>query len=296
MLVEETAWKTADGLQLHVRHYQPRTPRPQPRSLLMIHGGCEHGGRYAHVMERLVQAGWTVTLPDLRGHGMSEGERTDVTDASQYLADLTAIEREFCPGGQADVLLAHSFGGLLALRYVQTIRQPRALVLSAPLLGLLLPVPWWKDLLGRVLVQVAPTTRFRTGINPRNMTRDPEFLARRLADPLLIRSVTVRWFFAMRRLLAAVHRDAAQVRCPVLLLQGLADQTVDPQVAGAFLRRTSSPVRELIELPDHVHETLNESDWESTVALILDWLDRVLDAHPASADKTLQDLPDPQNR
>jgi lysophospholipase len=278
MLVEETNWRTADGLQLHVRRYQPRVAPVLPRSMLVIHGGCEHGGRYAHVMERLVAAGWTVTLPDLRGHGMSEGERTDVADASQYLTELTAIERDYCPNGRADVILAHSFGGLLALRYAQTVRQPQAMVLSAPLLGLSLPVPWWKDLLGRLLVGIAPTTRFRTGINPHNMTRDPDFLARRLADPLLIRSVTARWFFAMRRLLRDVHRDAATIRCPLLILQGTADRTVNPQAARPFLERTGSPVRELIELPDHVHETLNEGDWEATLALILDWLDRVLAA------------------
>jgi lysophospholipase len=276
MLVEEANWRTADGLQLHVRRYQPRVVPANPRSILMIHGGCEHGGRYAHVMERLVAAGWTVVLPDHRGHGMSEGERTDVTDAAQYLDDLVGIERDFCRNGVADVILAHSFGGLLALRYAQTIRQPRAMVLSAPLLGMLLPVPWWKDLLGRVLVGIAPATRFRTGINPRNMTRDPEFLARRMADPLLIRSVTVRWFFAMRRLLAAVQRDAAVVTCPLLLLQGTADRTVDPSAARPFFDRTSSSIREYVELPDHVHETLNEADWSTTLDLILAWLDRVL--------------------
>lgn len=281
MLVEESNWRTLDGLQLHVRCYQPRVVPVTPRSMLVIHGGCEHGGRYAHVMERLVAAGWTVTLPDLRGHGMSEGERTDVADASQYLADLTAIERDYCPNGQADVILAHSFGGLLALRYAQTVRSPRAMVLSSPLLGLSLPVPWWKDLLGRLLVGISPTTRFRTGINPRNMTRDPDFLARRLADPLLIRSVTARWFFAMRRVLREVHRDVSAVRCPLLILQGLADQTVDPRFVRPFLERTSSPSRKLIELPDHVHETLNEGDWEATLTQILAWLDDVLSPNSA---------------
>lgn len=285
MLVEETNWRTSDGLQLHIRRYQPRTPLAPVRSMLVIHGGCEHGGRYAHVMERLVAEGWTVTLPDLRGHGMSEGTRTDVTDVSVYLKDLAAIEHEFCPNGKADVILAHSFGGLLAIRYAQTIRQPQAMVLSAPLLGLLLPVPWWKDWVGRLLVGIAPTTRFRTGINPRNMTRDPEFLARRLADPLLIRSVTVRWFFAMRRALREALGEAASIRCPLLVLQGLDDQTVDPQAARPFLDRTSSTNRELVELPDHVHETLNDADWSATLDIILGWLTTVVPQSADSADQ-----------
>lgn len=286
MVLEETRWQTADGLQLQVRHCQPDQPSGTPRSMLIIHGGCEHGGRYRHVLERLAAAGWTVTLPDLRGHGLSEGMRTDVVDVSQYLDDLTGIERQFCPNGAADVILAHSFGGLVAIRYAETIRQPRALVLSAPLLGLLLPVPCWKDVLGRLLLFVAPTTRFRTGIKPQNMTRDPEFLARRLADPLLIRSVTVRWFFAMRRALKAAQRDAAKILCPVLILQGLADRTVNPAAAAPFLDRIRSPVKELVELPDHVHETLNETDWEATLQRVLTWLDAVW---PRSKDQSAGD-------
>jgi hypothetical protein len=42
-------------------------------------------------------------------------------------------------------------------------------------------------------------------------------------------------------------------------------------------------VRELVELPDHVHETLNEGDWETTLRLIQNWLDRVLSAPSTSS-------------
>ncbi|MDX1970663.1 MAG: alpha/beta fold hydrolase [Planctomycetaceae bacterium] len=271
---ETLPFRTRDGLTLRVRHLMPSGP--SRGTILIIHGGCEHGGRYGHLMPLFLERGWSILLPDLRGHGLSEGVRTHVDHADHYLQDLQDVQREFCPTAQEKVFLGHSFGGLLAIRLAQTAGMPHALVLTAPLLGLLLPVPWWKRLIGRGLTWVAPQTRFRTHINPRNMTRDPAFLERRLADPLLLRSVTARWFFAMQDAMAAAHRQAQRLSCPILALQGLADRTVDPTAIGRFLEQTSSADRELMTFPEHVHEVLQESDWESTAQHILDWLDQRL--------------------
>lgn len=260
----------ADGTRLLVR-YLPATA-PLRGTILWIHGGCEHGGRYGHVTPLFNAAGWNVLLPDQRGHGRSAGTRTDVDSCDTYLRDLIALQQRYCPHGRADVLLGHSFGGLLAVRLAQTAGLPRALILSAPLLGLSLPVPAWKRVLGRLLLGLAPQTRFRTHIDPQNMTRDPEFLARRLSDPLLLRSVTVRWFFAMQEALRLAHLQAAEVTCPILALQGGRDRTVNPVALTEFLSACSSTDQTLFEFPQHVHEVLQESDWLETTQRILDWL------------------------
>ena len=50
-------------------HYQTWLPA-QPRAAVVIaHGLGEHGGRYAHVAEVLVDAGCAVYAIDHRGHG-----------------------------------------------------------------------------------------------------------------------------------------------------------------------------------------------------------------------------------
>jgi len=275
---ELTELRVRDGVALAVRIWRP--PGKIRGSLLLIHGGCEHGGRYDHLRPLFQQAGWLVVLPDHRGHGRSGGVRTDVTDYHVYLKDLQEIQERFCPGGQADVFLGHSFGGLLAVRLAQVTKPPRALILTAPLLGLLHPVAWWKRALGQVLVYVAPQTRFRTRINPRNMTRDPGFLEKRLADPLLQRSVTVRWFYAMQQAIQEAWPDLDRLNCPTLVLQGLADCTVDPRAVARFVQLRGEPSTRYLTYPDHVHELLQESDWTETAATILNWLDEQL---PTSA-------------
>lgn len=267
----QTRFRVRSGLSLLVRQMVPDTPDPA-RTLLVIHGVCEHGGRYAHVAERWAARGWTSVIPDHRGHGESEGVRTDVFSVDDYLDDLRQVRNEFC-GLAPPVVVAHSFGGLLALRLVQSGLVARGLVLSAPLLGVSLPVPRWKRCLGRALCLVAPRARFGTGIKIEYLTRDPEFQARRRADPLIQKTVTARWFFAMERGLEEVHRDAGKITCPVLALQGLADQTVSPMALCNWWPRLGTFQKELIELPDHVHEILNEPDWKTSADRIADWME-----------------------
>lgn len=262
-----------DGTPLSVRRAFP-DHQPPSRFLLWIHGLSEHGGRYDHVLEHWTRRGWEVALPDHRGHGLSGGVRSDVAAFDDYLRDLQIVWRAAGFRDRQAAIFGHSMGGLLAIRAVQTGQlAPSAVALSSPLLGVRLPVPGWKKAVGRLLVCCAPRTRFRTHINPRNMTRDPEFLQRRLSDPLIQRSVTARWFFAMQDALAAAHRDAARFDLPVLALQGGGDETVDPDAIEPWLARTSSTDREFANCQDNVHELLNDAGWEAIADRIADWLE-----------------------
>lgn len=265
---------TADELRLNVRAF---TPEKWDRgTILLIHGGGDHGGRYLHVAERLGQCGWRSILPDHRGHGESAGERWDIDRCETYFADLTRVLERFQQPKEQTVLLGHSFGGLLTARWAEITPSPRAAVLTAPLLGLALKVPHWKHRLGKLLLYVAPKTRFRSGLDPKNMMHDPERLAQRRADPYLQKQLTARWFFAMQACMAATQRDAASVTCPLLVLQGSDDRTVEPGASCAWTEKTSSAVRKYVEFPDHVHELLNEADWAQTTDLIADWLESTL--------------------
>lgn len=264
-----------DGASLLVRQGAP--PSSPRGTLLFIHGGGDHSGRYLHVVERLADRGWQCLLPDLRGHGESTGERWDIADCETYLDDLHLVLRAFSIPAAELYVFGHSFGGLLAVRWSQRGPQPRGLILSAPLLGLAIPVARWKLWLGRILLQIAPRTRFRSQLDPDNMTRDVDARARRKADPYLQRHVTARWFFAMQATMEAAQKSTPEICCPLLVFQGGADRTVVPQATHDWLDRTSSTDRTLIELPDHVHEVFNEADWARTTDIMTAWLNQRVD-------------------
>lgn len=272
MRLETQVVTARDGVELFVRRYLPDQLDPR-RVLYWVHGLGEHGGRHEHVARVLVDQGWSMIIGDLRGHGRSSGTATHVMSFNQYLDDLERIWNDLGLNASPPVLLGHSMGGLIAVRAVQSGRVvSSSLVLSSPLLGLKLRVNPVTKLVGRALVRLFPTMRFSNGIDPRNMTSDSEFAAARRGDPLINKTVTAGWFFAMQDAMAAARRDAPKVSLPVLALQGANDQTTDPDSLVDWWERIESNKKLLLLLQDHVHELFFEPDWLQTTRQMLDWL------------------------
>ena len=109
---------TAKGMfLLHVLELAAEGP---PRGLVaVLHDAGEHGGRYVGMARTLAGAGWAVSLPDMRGHGESEGERfslgqherKDVAAAVDLL-----VGRGFAPG--RIVIVGESMGAAVAVQAV----------------------------------------------------------------------------------------------------------------------------------------------------------------------------------
>src|SRR5688572_17665496 len=90
----QTTVPTRDGCPLWVRYYQP-THRDTSRTLVLVHGACEHGEFYDPIARLAAARGWNVILADQRGHGRSDGEPTHVDDFMQYVDDLDHLFRHF---------------------------------------------------------------------------------------------------------------------------------------------------------------------------------------------------------
>src|SRR5215211_4098720 len=106
------------------------------RLVVLVHGYGEHIGRYEHVAAALNARGCAVVGPDHRGHGKSPGEPALVEDFEPIVEDLRAVVQD-ARGDLPVVMVGHSMGGLIAIRYAQ--RHPEdlaGLVLSAPAVGL----------------------------------------------------------------------------------------------------------------------------------------------------------------
>ena len=264
---------TLDGLPLLVRQTAPAGSLPR-RTLVIVHGAGEHSQRYEHWARLLAQHHWRVISLDHRGYGRSGGLPGHVDRFDQYLADLDLVFESLKLPAET-VFFGHSLGGLIATRYAQT--RPGALaglVLSCPLLGLQLRIPAWKRTLGRICTLFAPRTRFQTTIRSEQLTRDPAARRTREADPLRCRSVTANWYFQMLDAIVEAWSDQRQVQLPVLLLQGERDEVVNPEAAIRWWVGVPAPDKTLRVLAGHLHELLNEPDWNHTASGIVAWLEQ----------------------
>jgi lysophospholipase len=276
-----------DSANLFVRDCLPEPTDRCGRTLVIIHGTSEHGGRYLHAAEEAVACGWDVLIPDLRGHGRSDGIAVHIDRFEQYLQDLDTIWQYFELNPERTAVMGHSFGGLVSIRFAET-RPTRlaALVPMSPLLGLRVKIDPLTYAIGRLMSFVFPTTRFQSKVSPEHTTRNPEVLATRNSDPLLRRSVTASWFFQMKQALRDADEHAASIVVPLFAMQAGADLIVDPMAVEPWLEKTGSADRTLKILDEHYHELLNEEDWRETLTELLNWLESRIPCGRASVDRS----------
>lgn len=271
MRLSESVISSKDGTNLFVRSFM--TGEESNRTLVVLHGTSEHGGRYAHVARVAVQNHWNVLAVDLRGHGQSSGIPVHNTRFENYLADLDAVWQHFGLVSGRTMLFGHSFGGLVSIRFAQT--RPDSvsgLVLSSPLLGIRVKINPISLALGRLMSILRPTTRFKSQVPPEHTCHDPDVLKRRNADPLIHRSVTAAWFFQMKRAMRDAWREAPQLRVPCLAVQAGDDRIVDPAAVGPWLSTTASRAPLLRLIPGAYHEIFNEPEWRDTLDQTLAWM------------------------
>lgn len=298
-----TPWPTrlkevvaSDGIRLVVRETVHDTP-PR-RTLLVIHGGLEHGGRYAAAWTAAAHRGFRVLIPDHRGHGLSGGRRCDVPTFETYLHDLTSIVETLVPGvllsprndqPQLDTvraslsILAHSFGGLIATNWLAGYTAADSatatpftvipIVLTSPMFGLRLPIPRWKSIAAPVIATCWPTLRFRAGIRAAALTTDAAAQAKNRDDPLIQRSVTARWFVQSLRGMQMSHETAVRFHHPLLLMQGTDEQVTNPEAAREWFGHLASTDRTWCDAPANRHEILNGPRRDAVLSQILDWLE-----------------------
>src|SRR5438309_9659304 len=79
----------SDGLRIHFRAWHPSaTPRAD---VVIVPGFNAHSAYYAWAAEQLVADRFAVYALDLRGRGLSDGERVYVDTFADYVADVTRV-------------------------------------------------------------------------------------------------------------------------------------------------------------------------------------------------------------
>lgn len=260
-----------DGTLLVFDAYEPSQPRA---AVLFVPGWSDHAGRWMWLGRRFQDAGVAAYVLDARGHGRSGGVRGHLSRFSQLLGDLQAFRRTVRPRTRApQVLLGHSFGGLVVLRYLES--QPSdplvAAVVSSPFLGLAFSPPAWKLFLGRVLADLWPTARLGAGIDASHLSRDPAVAAEYKRDPLAHDLMTPGAWKEIQWAHRAVSADGHHIECPVLFLLAGEDRVADAHLARAFADGLKVPV-EVRWYPEMYHEVLHDPQKELVMGDILAYL------------------------
>jgi alpha-beta hydrolase superfamily lysophospholipase len=267
--------KSADGLDLRLRHWRDDSITRR-RTMVVIHGLGEHSGRYQRFARWFVQRGAHIYALDLRGHGLSGGQRGHADSSEQLQDDVQqAVDLARRESGLPLVLVCHSVGGTIGIPYA--IAHPDQLdkaVFSAPALVVKTRVAAWKRVLARVGPTLLPRVSGPMGLDHNELSRDPAVVAGYGQDPLVHDRVTARMNQATMGRGEELIRRAAELRVPFLLLHGAEDRIIDPEGSRRFFANATVEGRALIMYPGLYHEIFNEPEQERIFQDIEDWLEK----------------------
>ncbi|SKB84223.1 alpha/beta hydrolase [Sphingopyxis flava] len=262
------------GAALSVTHW---LPAEAPKAVVLLaHGYAEHAGRYAHVAERLTDAGYAIYAVDHWGHGKSDGTRGFVPRFSAFIDGmaelLTLVEVQH--GGTPRLLLGHSMGGLIATLFL--IERQDAFVaaaLSGPAIVPAAPPSRMTIYLSRFLSRFFP----RLGVlalDAEGVSRDPDVVAAYRADPLVYKGkIGARLGKEFMDAMAAAQADAEKITLPILLQHGDADTLTAPSGSRYLFEHVSSADKTLKIYPGLFHEIYNEPERGEVLDDLIGWFD-----------------------
>jgi acylglycerol lipase len=263
----------AAGKQIY---WQAWLPSGEPVGVVVIvHGYAEHSGRYTHVADRLVSAGYATYALDHYGHGKSEGPRANVNRMSQLVTDIDRVVRMAAArhAGLPVFLLGHSMGGLLAVDYVTSDGRYdlAGLVVSAAGIDIAVGSPAEK-VAARVLSRLVPNLAV-TPFDSTPLSRDPQVVAAYDSDPLNYRGkVKVRTGAETLAAIDKVGAKLAAVDIPTLVMHGGDDQVVLVSGSQRLADQASSQDLTLKIYDGLYHEIFNEPEQDAVLGDVVEWL------------------------
>jgi alpha-beta hydrolase superfamily lysophospholipase len=260
-----------DGTSLFYRAW----PRPNAKvTFAVVHGLGDHSGRYVAFADAMARRGMATYAVDLRGHGMSAGQRGHVDSWSQWTEDVAAFVHHVEGSTTGEVVpLGHSFGGAAMLSTVLAgkLDHSKRFVVSSPALKLKVAVPQWRLSFAEAASRVMPRFAQSNQVDAGMLSRIPEVATAYRSDPLVHSKISGRMFTEWHHATKEILVRAGAIKIPFLILAGTADRLIDP-AGSEELHRRAPAVSELHLLEGRYHEPFNDLGNEDVFSIIATWL------------------------
>ncbi|WP_180954867.1 alpha/beta hydrolase [Bacillus sp. V3-13] len=240
-------------------------------AVIAIHGLGSHSGGFQNIANFIAPKGFSLYAMDLRGHGLSAGQRAFINQWAEYLEDLRCfleMVRE-SEGKRPLFLIGHSMGGLIALDYVM--HEPSGIdgvVAICPALN--------HRELQKVVDNTPENTPNAASVqykpNFKVLTSDPVILADLEKDPLQHQMKTIGLARGMLGAIKRVINDAYTLNVPLLMMHGLKDRIVPPEMARIFFEKVMFEDKKWIGYPEMLHNPQDDIQRDQVFADLYTWL------------------------
>ncbi len=257
-----------DGVKLFVNR---ETDFPCRAAVVIVHGLCEHQGRYDYFTGKLHQAGIGTYRFDHRGHGRSEGERTYYGDFNELLDDVNVLV-DMAIAENPDIpvfLLGHSMGGFAVSLYGAKYpdKKLRGIITSGALThdngNLIKGVPKGLD----------PHTKLPNELGA-GVCSVPEVVEWYGQDPLNTKTFTTGLCYAICDGLDWFDTRISSFAYPVLMMHGEKDGLVSLTDTYDFFAKAGSKDKQMKVYGNLFHEIFNEYCKDEVISDTIAWMER----------------------
>ncbi|MDD6190332.1 MAG: alpha/beta fold hydrolase [Firmicutes bacterium] len=208
------------------------------KTVIIIHGIGEYGGRFDRVAGFLNDAGFAVLSMDLRGHGNSLGEKGHCAPRNEVLKDIDALVDYSLmkyPGKEI-IIYGHSMGGNITLDYRcrgNRNNVPVAYLVTAPWIILVRKIPAPLYAVVKILSRLTPSGTIGSEVDE-DILGHPETVKPYNDNPMVHSRISflcaIEGFETGRKLETASMEDNGRAAdIPLLIMQGSEDKICDPE-------------------------------------------------------------------
>ncbi len=270
--LSEDKFDGAGDLRIFFRVWRPEGA---PRGVVAIcHGVNSHSGQYFWAAEQLTAKGFVVYALDLRGRGLSDGERFFVRDIAEYvgdLAELISIAKDREPGLPV-FLLGHSAGGVVSCTYALGYQHELA-GLVCESFAFQVPAPDFALAAIKGISHLAPHAHVLK-LHNEDFSRDAAWVKSMNEDPLIANEVQpTSTVAALVRADERLKKEFPLITLPVLIMHGTADKATKPSGSQLFYDTAGSADKTLKLYEGHFHDLLNDVGREGVMGDIVGWIE-----------------------
>ncbi|WP_338551901.1 lysophospholipase [Paenibacillus sp. KS-LC4] len=267
MSIIETTITSFDGTKLY---FSKNKVSDAKAAVVIVHGLCEHAGRYDYVTEKLNKRGFNVYRFDHRGHARSEGPRTLYNDFHHMIDDINVIvEAALQESGDIPLfVIGHSMGGFASSSFgTKYPGKVKGIVLSGAL------TRYHTKVAGELPLALPLGTYFPNELGS-GVCSDPEVVSAYANDPLVEKQISVDLFNCLGDGVEWLKQHAEKFVDPVLVLHGANDGLVSEQDSRDFYGDIASTDKTLKIYAHLMHEIFNEPSRDEVIEEAIAWLEQ----------------------
>ena len=264
---KETYIQSFDGTRLFLKTNLPAAPKA---ITIIVHGLCEHLGRYEYMTQKLTGGNFGVYRFDHRGHGKSDGKPIFYNDFNEMIDDVhfvVELAKKEHPT-LSIFLLGHSMGGFAVTTF--GIKYPKAvtgIVASGAVTRFNNAFPLPPDM---------PVDEYFPNELTDGICSDPAVVEAYKNDPLVAKQISFGLFYCLFAGVDWNKQNSSMFVDPILLLHGCNDVLVSEKDSREFFGDISSQDKTLEIYAFLFHEIYNEPSKDEVIGDTIHWLEKRL--------------------